>query len=55
MNTPTKTFQRNGRWVEKPNTTKVAICACKNKYIKTRDNQTQCIACIYKHARPASR
>jgi hypothetical protein len=41
--------------VEKPSTTKVALCACKNKYIKTRENQTQCIKCIYKNARPATR
>jgi len=51
MNLPSKTFQQNGRWIEKPNTTKVDVCACKNKYIKTRKNQEQCIKCIYKSSR----
>lgn len=46
MNFPSKTYQKNGRWVEKPNTTVVWICLCKNKYIKTRENQTQCLRCI---------
>ncbi|MEK7480125.1 MAG: hypothetical protein AAB665_02430 [Patescibacteria group bacterium] len=46
MNFPSKTYQKNGRWVEKPSTTVVSICICKNKYIKTRDKQTRCLRCI---------
>ncbi|GEM_PF-1788230 len=46
MNFPSKTYQKNGRWVEKPSTTVVSLCICKNKYIKTRENQTQCLRCI---------
>lgn len=48
MNLPSKTFQRNGKWVEKPFLTHVPVCACGNKYIKTRPHQTKCIKCIYK-------
>ena len=48
LNFPSKTYQKNGKWIEKPDLTKVAICACKNRYIKTRENQTMCIKCIYK-------
>src|SRR3989338_6892388 len=48
MNLPSKTFQRHGKWIEKPFLTHVPVCACGNKYIKTRPNQTQCIKCIYK-------
>jgi len=48
VNFPSKTYQKNGKWVEKPDTTKVSVCACHNKYIKTRENQKQCIKCIYK-------
>ncbi len=55
MNLPSKTFQRNGKWVEKPFLTEVPVCVCGNKYIKTRNGQTECIKCIYKAARPASR
>ena len=46
MNFPSKTYQKNGRWVEKPSTTVVSICICKNKYIKTREKQTHCLRCI---------
>jgi len=50
MNLPSKTFQRHGKWIEKPFLTHVPVCACGNKYIKTREKQTQCIKCIYKAA-----
>ncbi len=48
MNLPSKTFQKHGKWVEKPFLTHIPVCACGNKYIKTRENQTKCIKCIYK-------
>jgi len=41
-----KTFQKDGKWVENPEETKVLVCACGYKYIKTRDNQTSCIKCM---------
>lgn len=42
-----KNIRKNGRWVERPLASKVSICACSNKYVKTRENQTKCIRCIY--------
>lgn len=47
MKPATKTFQRNGKWVEKPPHAAIPVCECGNKYIKTRPNQTHCIRCIY--------
>jgi len=44
----TKTFQRNGKWVEKPRVSEVSLCACGNKYIRTRKNQTMCVKCMFK-------
>ena len=41
-----RTFQSKGKWVEKPRISEVLICACNNKYIKTRKNQLACIKCI---------
>ncbi|MDO8564379.1 MAG: hypothetical protein Q7R88_00080 [bacterium] len=45
-----KTFQHNGKWTEKATPTVVLLCACGNKYIKTRLEQTVCIRCIAKRA-----
>jgi hypothetical protein len=42
----TRTFQKDGKWVEKTHKTVVVVCACGNKYIKTRDKQTKCLRCI---------
>ncbi len=42
----TRTFQKDGKWVEKPYRTEVFICLCGNKYIKTREDQTSCIKCM---------
>lgn len=50
-----KNFMKNGRWIDNPNKPAVVVCACGNKYIKTRRGQTECIACIYKAVRPATR
>ncbi len=42
-----KTFNQSGRWVQKPRRSEILVCACGNKYIKTRANQTECMRCIY--------
>lgn len=42
----TKNFLQDGKWIENPNTIQVVICACGNKYIKTRDVQTKCLSCM---------
>jgi hypothetical protein len=43
---PTKTFQQDGHWVEKPHITPVVICACGNRYLKTRPAQKVCLRCL---------
>lgn len=43
-----KTYQQDGKWVERPGKTMIVVCSCGNKYIKTRENQTQCVRCIGK-------
>ncbi len=50
MNLPTKTFNKNGKWVAKPLKTTALVCTCGNKYIKTRRMQKECLTCIYKSA-----
>jgi hypothetical protein len=44
----TKTFQKFGKWVEKPLRTEISVCVCGYKYVKTRKNQTTCIKCMLK-------
>jgi len=46
MNTPVNTFQWRGKFVAKPEREKAPVCACGNKYLKTRKNQTECLRCI---------
>jgi len=46
LTTSTRTFQKNGKWVEKKHVTEVLVCACGYKYIKTRDPQTTCLKCM---------
>ncbi|MFO0719046.1 MAG: hypothetical protein U0522_03400 [Candidatus Paceibacterota bacterium] len=41
-----KTFQSAGKWIEKPRVSEILVCACGNKYIKTRKNQTVCVRCM---------
>ena len=45
-----KTYQQNGKWIEQPGKTMIVVCLCGNKYIKTRENQMQCIRCLGKIA-----
>jgi len=44
--TTPRTFQSKGKWVEKPRISEVLVCACSNKYIKTRKGQETCIKCM---------
>lgn len=46
-----KHFQKDGKWVVKSKPTEILICACGNKYIKTRKNQTTCVRCILDRTR----
>ena len=43
-----KTFYKNGKWIDNLNAVAVIVCACSNKYIKTRQGQTTCLRCIAK-------
>lgn len=44
-----RTFQKNGKWVERPFRTEILVCAnCGNKYIKSRDIQLVCVQCMAK-------
>lgn len=43
---PKKTFQKAGKWIEKPTRSIILVCACGAKYIKTRKDQTGCIKCF---------
>ena len=47
-----KTFQKDGKWVNKPFRTEILVCACGSKYIKTRLGQTGCIRCANRNTRP---
>ncbi len=39
-----------GKWVERPRRTETLICACGNRYIKTRPKQKECIPCMVRNA-----
>ena len=41
-----KTSHVHGKWVEKITHSEILICACGNKYLKTRANQITCVRCI---------
>jgi hypothetical protein len=49
---PPRTFQKNGKWVEKPRISEVLVCFCGNKYIKTRKDQVICVRCLAKVISP---
>jgi hypothetical protein len=49
----TKTFQKDGKWVEKPRRTEILVCECGNKYIKTRPQQIKCVRCLIKEKNAA--
>lgn len=46
MATTRKTFQKDGRWIERLEKTEILRCSCGNKYLKTRAGQAQCLACL---------
>jgi hypothetical protein len=46
----TKTFQQDGRWVEKTSKTAILICVCGTRYIKTRQRQVSCLRCMFNPA-----
>jgi hypothetical protein len=35
-----------GKFIERPRRTETLVCACSNRYIKTRKNQTECVPCM---------
>jgi hypothetical protein len=35
-----------GTWVFKTTKSQIYICSCGGKYLKTRKNQTKCVACL---------
>jgi hypothetical protein len=35
-----------GKFIERPRRTETLVCACGNRYIKTRKNQTECVPCM---------
>ena len=39
-----------GKWVERPRRTETLVCACGNRYIKTRKNQKECLQCVVRHS-----
>lgn len=41
-----KTFQKNGKWIERPAGSNIIVCSCGNKYIKTRKGQEECLTCL---------
>ena len=43
----TKTFQQDGRWIEKKTKTAILICVCGTRYIKTRARQVTCLRCMF--------
>jgi hypothetical protein len=47
----TKTFQKDGRWIERTTKTVILICVCGNRYIKTRPRQVECLRCMFRPSR----
>jgi hypothetical protein len=41
-----KTFNKNGKWIDKPGKIVIHECKCGSKFIKTRRNQKMCLPCI---------
>jgi hypothetical protein len=39
---------KNGKWIDNPNAPAIVVCECKERYIKTRPNQTHCLRCTAK-------
>lgn len=43
---PGKTFHKDGHWIENPRKNIILVCACGNKYLKTRHGQNKCLRCV---------
>jgi len=43
---PTKTFMRDGHWVEKRTHAPILTCSCGMRYLKTRPGQITCLQCL---------
>lgn len=41
-----KNFFKDGKWIDAPHEVAVRVCACGNKYIKTRKEQKRCLRCM---------
>ncbi len=39
-----------GKFIERPRRTETLVCACGNRYIKTRPRQKECVQCMVRHA-----
>lgn len=37
-----------GLWTPKKTISQIHVCACGNKYLKTRPRQSMCVRCIHK-------
>jgi hypothetical protein len=49
-NVVSKTFQKNGKWIERPGGSTIVVCLCGNKYLKTRKDQFECLTCMSRKA-----
>lgn len=52
LQAPTKTYQSEGKWIEKPHKTNILVCTCGNRYLKTRSQQHTCIPCMHRMSTP---
>ncbi len=43
-----RNFLKDGKWITNPQETKILLCVCGEKYLKTRPGQTMCVRCMYK-------
>ena len=41
-----KTPHPYGTWIHKKTISKIVVCECSNKYIKTRAGQLKCLRCL---------
>lgn len=37
-----------GSWTERPRRSDIVLCACGNRYIKTRKGQSVCVQCLFR-------
>lgn len=41
-----KTFFKDGKWTDATHEVVVVVCKCRNRYIKTREGQIECLSCL---------